>query len=145
MKVVKRMLQFLHSAIYNADHFRLTFSLSSIEEDVKSFSYQYTPPFGGVKSVLLKWKKGCLFHRRLPHSFYPLPICQVVKGQHSLHVILEDGSYRLVDFTLRCYGSTCKYQLREALKLQSELSPYHLKLSRIKLEITRLRGVMGVW
>lgn len=137
------MLQFLHSTIYNADHFRLTFSLALIEEDVKSLSYQYTPLFGGVKSVLLKWKKGCLFHRRLPHSFYPLPICRVVKGQYALHVILEDGSYRLLDFTLR-YGSTWKYQLQEALKLQAELSPYHLKLSRIEDEIVRLRGVMGV-
>jgi hypothetical protein len=142
------MLQFLHSAIYNADHFRDTFSLASIEEEVKSLSYQYTHIFGGLDSGSVKWDQCDLFYRgsagnMLSHSNYSLHICRVVKGLDALHVILEDGSYRLLDFSLQNHHFTWQYQLCEALKFQRELSPYHLKLARLEDEIERLRVMMG--
>lgn len=139
------MLQFLHSAIYNADHFRDTFSLASIEEDVKSLSYQYPHIFGILRSGSVRWDQCSLVYpgseyERRP---YPLPICRIVKGVLSLHVILEDGSYRLVDFSLRESSSTWSNQVIEAYKLQVELNPYHLKLARLEDEIVRLRVMMG--
>jgi hypothetical protein len=146
MKVVKRMLQFVHSAIYNADHFRLTFSLALIDEDVKSLSYQYTSFYGELRSGSVRWDKCSLIYpgseyERRP---YPLPICHVVKGTLSLHVILEDGSYRLVDPSLRESYHTWYNQVIEAYKLQAELNPHHLKLARLEAEIVRLRVMMGV-